>query len=70
MGDAPAAARASPNPHHAVVTGELLGFHGFLNDGGFEQGETGVVVRRQPAEGFELAQVERTTEAARRGGYG
>jgi hypothetical protein len=60
----------NPNPHHAVVTEELLDFYDVLNDGGFETGEAAVVLNDHPTGTFNRAKVERIPAAARTGSYG
>ncbi len=70
LGDGGGSACANPNPHHAVVSAELLDFSNILNDGGFEQ-EQGEVVLNNHSTGFlNRAQVKRTGAAARTGSYG
>ena len=70
LGAGSGSACANPNPHHAVVTKEMLVFHDFLADGGFEQGEAEVVLTDHSVETLGRATVERVPEAARTGSYG
>jgi hypothetical protein len=57
-----------PNPRRAVISQELLEWHDWLVDGGFETGEAEVVVADR--EGYSPAMVQRTGSAARTGSYG
>jgi hypothetical protein len=57
-----------PNPHHAIVSQELLEWRNWLKDGGFEAGETEVVVNS--LENLSLGNAERSQDAARNGSWG
>jgi hypothetical protein len=59
-----------PNPVRAVVSQDLLEWRDWLDDGGFEEGRTEVVVSDHPAGGLKLAATERSAVAARTGSFG
>lgn len=60
----------NPNPHRAIVSDELLDFHNWLEDGGFERGEVEVVLNDHSTGTLNRAKVERIPAAARTGSYG
>jgi hypothetical protein len=65
-----ASACENPNPRRAVVSQELLEWHDWLDDGGFEEGRTEVVLSDYPQGGLARAKVERAAVAARTGSFG
>lgn len=61
---------SNPNPHRAVVSKELLEWHDWLADGGFEEGKTDVAFFDHPASGLARAPGERSQAAAHTGSWG
>lgn len=59
-----------PNPLRAVVSENLLTWYNWLEDGGFEEGDSAIEILAHPASGLRAASAERTEEAARSGAYG
>jgi hypothetical protein len=59
-----------PNPHRAVISEELVEWHNWLEDGGFETGTAEVVISNHPDASLGMATVQRTQAAARTGSYG
>jgi hypothetical protein len=59
-----------PNPHHAIVSEELVVWHNWLQDRGFEEGSTEVVISDHPDASLARATVDRVNEAARSGSFG
>jgi hypothetical protein len=65
-----ASACEDPNPIRAVVSEELLEWRNWLEDGGFEAGQTEVVISDFPVGDLGRAAAERTAAAARSGSFG
>jgi hypothetical protein len=59
-----------PNPQHAIVSEELVEWHNWLEDGGFEGGATELVISDHSDASLGRATAERTQAAARTGSYG
>jgi len=60
----------NPNPHRAVISQDLIEFHNWLADGGFEEGVAEVVVSDHSDGALGRANVERSQAAARTGSWG
>jgi hypothetical protein len=61
---------SNPNPHHAVISQELLDWRNWLEDGGFEKGTTEVQISHHHLDDLEYATAERLQAAARDGTWG
>jgi hypothetical protein len=61
---------SNPNPRRAIVSSELVEWHNWLEDGGFEAGTTEVVISDPSHASLGRAVVERSEAAARSGSYG
>jgi hypothetical protein len=61
---------ANPNPQHAVISEDLLEWHNWLEDGGFEKGLTDVQISHHYLDTLEYATAERSQAAARTGNWG
>lgn len=59
-----------PNPLRTVVADEILTWHDWLPDGGFESGAGAAVILGHPVERLTPGSVERTSAAARSGDWG
>lgn len=59
----------APNPQRALVQ-DLVEWHNWLEDGGFEAGQTEIIVTKHSQGALSLGQAVRSTEAARLGSYG
>ena len=59
-----------PNPLRATVSTDLMAWHNWLEDGGFEDGEDAMRVLDHPVASLSPASVSRIAEAARSGEYG
>jgi hypothetical protein len=57
-----------PNPIHKIISKEVLEWKDWFKDGGFETGETEVVIN--PTANLNLGKAERNQEAARSGSWG
>jgi hypothetical protein len=60
----------TPNPLRAVPSVELIEWHDWLDDGGFEQGADSIVVMDHPVSSLSPATFVRTGAAARTGTHG